>query len=281
MNANNNKTMLQSMLLRYQSIQQQVLNEYTQPGKNLEEFGRLEVSDRGHSNYYYYHCWKDRETGERVRRYIPKNQLATARKLAQKTYQKNILKLTRLRSSQLERVLRDFEDNEIEALYTSLHPARRALIAPVEPLEISWEERREKWLKIPYQGLGWREEDRHYVTNNHEKVRSKSEKILADLFFRQGIAYKYECPLFFADQSVLYPDFTFLDPHTDQEIYWEHFGMMDDPTYAQNCLRKINTYANQGIILYDRLLASFETRKSSLDERVVHYWINKKLKCRA
>lgn len=281
MDANSNKSMLQSMLLRYQSIQKRVLNDYTQAGKNLNKFERLEVSDRGCSNYYYYRCWKDHETGGRVRRYIPKKQLATARKLAQTTYQQKILKLTRTRSSQLERILRDYEDNEIETIYTSLHPARRSLVTPVEALEIPWAERREKWLEIPYQALGLREEDRYYLTNNHEKVRSKSEKILADLFFRLGIAYKYECPLYFEDQSVLYPDFTFLDPHTNQEIYWEHFGMMDDPNYARNCLRKINTYANQGIILYDRLLASFETGESSLDERVVHYWINKKLKYRA
>lgn len=273
--------MLQAMLLRYQSIQKRVISHQTQPVKKQKELGRLEVSSRGHSNFYYFRCWKDRKTGKRVRQYIPKKQIATARKLAQTKYEQNVLKLARSRSSQLEKLLNDFEDNEIEAIYTSLHPARRSLVTPVEALEIPWAERREKWLKIPYQGLGLHKEDRYYLTNNHEKVRSKSEKILADLFFRLGIAYKYECPLYFEDQSVLYPDFTFLDPHTNQEIYWEHFGMMDDPNYARNCLRKINTYANQGIILYDRLLASFETGESSLDERVVHYWINKKLKYRA
>ena len=33
------------------------------------------------------------------------------------------------------------------------------------------------------------------MTNNNEFVRSKSEKILADLFSSQGIVYIYECPL--------------------------------------------------------------------------------------
>lgn len=86
--------------------------------------------------------------------------------------------------------------------------------------------------------LGFREDDpKGILTNNHERVRSKSEKILTDLFFSKNIFYKYECPLHLADNLVFYPDFTFFLPQENREIYWEHFGLMDSPDYAINTIK--------------------------------------------
>lgn len=51
-----------------------------------------------------------------------------------------------------------------------------------------------------------------------ERVRSKSEKILADYFYRRKIPYKYECPLTLKGVGTVYPDFTFLSPKTKKKF---------------------------------------------------------------
>ncbi|MGE9882258.1 hypothetical protein [Blautia obeum] len=73
-------------------------------------------------------------------------------------------------------------------------------------------------------------------------MRSKSEKIMADYFFRNGIEYKYEHPLYLNGFGIVYPDFTFLSRKTGEEIYWEHDGRMDDLVYARNAVKKIEAY---------------------------------------
>ena len=62
------------------------------------------------------------------------------------------------------------------------------------------------------------------LTENGERVRSKSEKILADYFYRQNILYKYEKPLYLKGYGTVYPDFTFLSSKTGKEIYWNMRG---------------------------------------------------------
>ena len=58
------------------------------------------------------------------------------------------------------------------------------------------------------------------VTNNGEIVRSKSEKIIADLLFMLGIPYVYECPLD-TPGGTIYPDFTILDISTRDALGWD------------------------------------------------------------
>ncbi|MBY0584630.1 hypothetical protein K5I04_04120 [Murdochiella sp. Marseille-P8839] len=155
----------------------------------------------------------------------------------------------------------------IDGVYQNLHPLRQALVVPVQETA---EQQFAAWKVKPYQGLTFREGDPDGIlTNNNERVRSKSEKILADLFLAQGIFYKYECPLFLRDEKIFYPDFTFYHPRRKQEIYWEHFGRMDLPEYALRSASKIRTYERNGIFLGDRLIATFEGDSLILDSRSV------------
>lgn len=85
------------------------------------------------------------------------------------------------------------------------------------------------------------------------------------MFYDYGIKYKYECPLTFRDGTVFYPDFTFLSPHTLEEIYWEHHGMMDNPQYALNTVRKIEKYENNGILRNQRLIITYECSNHNLN----------------
>ena len=67
----------------------------------------------------------------------------------------------------------------------------------------------------------------------------------------------------------MYPDFTFLSPRTGQEIYWEHEGMMDKQEYARSAVRKIELYMKNGIYPGERLILTFETEQSLLNQKIL------------
>lgn len=102
-------------------------------------------------------------------------------------------------------------------------------------------------------------------TDRGEYVRSKSELIIANMLYRDGIPYEYERPVMLKNKSIKYPDFTVLNTRTGKEYLFEHFGMMDDPEYRFKNLEKIKDYENSGYIQGINLIMSFETKDNPLD----------------
>lgn len=78
-------------------------------------------------------------------------------------------------------------------------------------------------------------------------VRSKSEALIANTLFLAGLHYRYEDPLQ-VGKITYHPDFQIMHPLTCEIFYWEHFGKIDDPEYAQKLVDKIESYAEIGII---------------------------------
>ena len=64
---------------------------------------------------------------------------------------------------------------------------------------------------------------------------------------------------------------------TRQEIYWEHHGMMDDPAYAQNAVKKIQAYEKNGIYPGERLILTFETNQVALSTQVIGNYVRRYL----
>jgi hypothetical protein len=62
-----------------------------------------------------------------------------------------------------------------------------------------------------------------------------------------------------------YPDFTLLNTKTREEVYFEHFGLLDDEDYRGQALRKLNEYRRSGIFPGKNLLFSYETEDNPLD----------------
>ncbi len=96
-------------------------------------------------------------------------------------------------------------------------------------------------------------------------VRSKSEAIIADMLLNLKIPYHYEIPLNLSRTIVRYPDFTILKVSTREVFYFEHFGMMDDEEYRNNCFAKINEYRSYGIHTGRNLITTFESETMPLD----------------
>ena len=95
----------------------------------------------------------------------------------------------------------DYKEDEIEHIYLQEKIERQQLIQPVEP---TWEQRLSQWKQKEYIGKEFSEEIPVILTEKGERVRSKSEKIMADYFYRNGIDYKYECQLFLKGMGTVY-----------------------------------------------------------------------------
>lgn len=116
-------------------------------------------------------------------------------------------------------------------------------------------------------------EGRRYKINENDWVRSKSETIIAMRLQEKGFHIKYELKLDFGKQ-IFYPDFAILLPVSRRLVYYEHFGMIDDPEYAKKAFKKLKTYAENGIMLGYNLVITFETRDDPLSLENVDDVIN-------
>ena len=230
--------------------------------------GKLRISKKGERTQYYYVDADKKET------YIRKGNDELIQKLAQKPYDAEVIKLAERRLIQLKRITKDYDDNEIERIFYKQHPIRQKFIQPVER---TWEQRLAEWKEKKYVGKEFFEETPVILTEKGERVRSKSEKILADYFAQKGIAYKYEKPLYLKGMGTIYPDFTFLSRKKDQEIYWEHNGKMDDPVYARNVIRKWEVYENNGILIGERLILTYETEQNVLSTMTIKRLVDRYL----
>ena len=182
--------------------------------------------------------------------YQGKKQRKLVQKIAQKEYNRRLLVCIKKQKSALENLLEILEECGLEEVYAKLHPARRQLVEPyIKPIE----EVITEFENIQYKGKSFEEDDTTaYYTEKGERVRSKSEKIIADTLHRKGIPYHYELPMELKYRNrtiVVYPDFTVLNKRTGKRYILEHLGMMDKASYYEKNMWKIDVYEKNGILL--------------------------------
>lgn len=134
------------------------------------------------------------------------------------------------------------------------------------------------WMNAPYRTNPHHPDSLTHKTQSGRFVRSKSEAIIDMLLTQNNIPFRYECELVF-DSITIYPDFTIKHPTTEKIYYWEHFGLMDNPTYAHNALTKLQTYISYGIIPNITLITTYETKTHPLtidtvSDIISKYFIN-------
>ena len=243
--------------------------------KDLEQVSDLEGSlwiDSSHGTPHYYLHKKEYKTGRR-RKYISKKNIDLIRKLAKKDYLNDVDRILEEQYKMLSDFYEHYDDNALLKLTMNLLTDRRQLIDPVVQSD---EEYVNTWSGAPYEGKTFEEGLPMIVTNRGERVRSKSEKIIADKLLKEGVPYRYECPIHLGN-TIIYPDFTALNKRTRQEFYLEHFGMMDDQYYCNEAISRIELYEKNGIFPGEKLLPSFETKKRPLDSRLLDKMIEKYL----
>lgn len=225
--------------------------------------GNLRICKKRNGIEYYY---KNEETKGSNGKYIKKKEIQLANKLAQRDYDMLIIKASEERIKSIKKFLSLYEKTNLGQIYEKLNPYRKNLISE---FEISDEEYVKRWQNVEYECKPFYSETQEIITERGERVRSKSEKIIADKLYALGIPYRYEYPLELSGKIKIYPDFTILRMPAREEVYLEHFGMMDNMDYVEGVLYKLNTYEKNGIYLGANLFITYETSKKVLNTRTL------------
>lgn len=245
----------------------QLKKEKTKALKSVPE-GFLRVCRHGEKTQYYHR--KNPKDFNGV--YIKEKDRKLARKLAQKDYDERVLKSAETELKAIEKYLSCVPAIPAEQIYENLHQGRQQLIRPVVE---STQQYIQNWESVVYQGKTFDIPAPEIYTEKGERVRSKSEVIIADSLYKEGIPYRYEYPLHLKGWGMVYPDFTLLHVGDRKEIYWEHFGMMDDPEYAEKAIEKIALYEQNGIFPGENLILTYETKKNPINRKVVQMLIKR------
>ncbi len=250
------KEILKAMKRR-EDILKRALSVARHNKRNYPE-GHLRVStQKGIPRYY-----RVIGDGNHTEEYISSKNLGLVQKLATKDYTESFIKVAEGELHRLDRMIRLFEKDNADIIYENLPYQRRAFVEPYIPNN---EEYANRWESMEYDTNSYYEERKIYETRKGDKVRSKSEAILADMLLELGIPYHYEQALYLDNGAVRYPDFTLLQKSTRKEVFLEHFGLLDDEEYRNDAMRKLDEYRNFGIYPGKNLIITYESRVSPLD----------------
>ena len=235
--------------------------------RKLQEFtkrcpeGTLVSRKNADGTYSYSQSLKNAD-GKRVELYLGKGETPTAKGLAAKGYS-----LARLKDLKREKRIIDSNislvKNEREAdHYLRMHPGAASLMVPVLTQKTPFSE---EWMKYPYIRSKVRPADLIYPSVVPGlMVRSKAEADILERFVFHGVPFHYEEEHIF-NGIPYHPDFTCLNEATNQIIFWEHLGRLDDPKYSNRIRGHSYDYLKAGIIPWKNLIFTTETENLPLD----------------
>lgn len=217
--------------------------------------------------YQYYQV---RQKGDTKGVYLRRDKDSVAVKLAQKDYNIRLSEELAEQLKVIDRFLGDFKPEKVGQIYNALHPERQKMVTPLYPDE---EKFVTDWQNKPYRRKAFAPGAAEYYTAKGERVRSKSEIMIADTLNRFGVPYRYEYPMNVEGLGVVHPDFNCLNKRTRQEYFWEHNGMMGNPDYSRYAVNKIEKYMLAGLMPGSSLILTFETEATPLSARIIELQI--------
>ena len=217
--------------------------------------GRIKVKHLNNKDYYY------REGISLGERYLSHQDNELIETLIQKDYLKRVLKEAKCEHKAIEKMLLIYPDALAEEVFAQLSDARKKYATPINICDDAYAK---KWMETPYRKKPFKKDAPEFYTLKGERVRSKSEVIIADRLRENGIPYRYECPLKVGNK-IIHPDFTILRMSDRKILYHEHCGKMGDRQYVDDMLTRAKDYNQAGIIMGDRLFYTFESEMMPLD----------------
>ena len=194
--------------------------------------GRLHIRKNG--NKCYYNLWHNgKEKG------ITKN--------------KELIKTLQLRQI-LEKELKRIEAEELYVVKTLER------INDIEEDDIL----ARKWLEEPWEKYAAYPDKLLYRTKSGIMVRSKSEKIIADMLYEYGLPFRYECGIE-CDGEYLWPDFV-IRKKNGEIVIWEHMGLMSRQDYFYKNIEKIKKYRSVGFVQHNNLICTWEEDLYDIEE---------------
>jgi len=219
------------------------------------------VVNKKRKSFQYYELDKK---GKRV--YIPKEYRQVVQEVVQRDYDEAVKRALVESKSHINRFLKHYDSDAVENVYNKLCEGRKVFVTPIIPTD---EDYVREWKKTHIGQQNSYPMATSYLTEQGEQVRSKSEKILADLFLKHQIPYLYEPQLKLKNGSSIYPDFAVLNLQTRKTIYWEHFGLISDGEYASKALHKLQAYEENGFVIGKDILFTSESAQAPFDIKTV------------
>lgn len=199
--------------------------------------------------------------------YLHKKEQKLAEQLAVKKYLSLLLDDLQYEKQALDSYLQQHDSYVGQAEHLLMEPEYKELLKPYfkphsqELLD---------WMNSSYEHNPKFPEQLTHKTISGHFVRSKSETLIDMALYVHKIPFRYECKLNLGNNTI-YPDFTIRHPVTGQIYYWEHFGMMDDPSYYKKAYSKLQLYTSYGIIPSIQLITTYETKKQPLSSETVDH----------
>ncbi len=215
--------------------------------------GKIRISKNGWGKAHFYHVTSDEnQKGQ----YISDENTALIQSLVQKEYSEILLKEASKELWHVNAIMNLNKDIPLESIYKKLNNSKVPFVKPYMLDDAVFEK---AWRKEEYNTSTYKPEKRIYPTKKGDLVRTKSEAMIADMYYELGIPYRYECEVVLYNKKKKYPDFTVLDVKRRRVIYHEHFGRFDDEVYRNENLGKLNDYEKSGIFTGKNLIITFET----------------------
>ncbi|MCQ2088743.1 hypothetical protein SAMN05720766_101275 [Fibrobacter sp. UWH9] len=228
--------------------------------------GRIKLIRRGGN----IHCYHVTSSAKPAGKYIPVSEQKFIKALIQKEYDQTVLAELQYQLKLIDNFIKKYNPSMVRELFGSRGELRRGYISPVT---LSDEDYAARWLAQSYKCKSFREGEPEFLTSRGERVRSKSEMIIADILAKNNIPYKYELPqqMKAAGGKLIpvYPDFTCVNLRTRQEFLWEHLGRMDDSDYSMKTVMKLRTYSKNDFIPGKNLILTMECDGIPLDRKEV------------
>lgn len=228
--------------------------------------GSIAVTKSNGSPQFYY---TNNDKGIK-HQYIKSKDRELAHKVIKVEYAQSVYNACENELKDINRYLKNHSEYELEDKYEKLCDIRKEIVVPLITSDKAYIE---EWLSQTYEANDYYDNEIYYETKNGEHVRSKSEALLADMYYSLRVPYLYEKPIYLRDATKRFPDFTILGVKNRREIYHEHLGLLDDEEYRLKNLKKINDYRHNGIYSGKNLIITYESEGCPLNIRDIEKMI--------
>lgn len=262
-------TLIESARTRKTEIER-TLKEREESLKTAPE-GKLRIVRNGKTRQYFLRS----KSSDKIGIYLKRAQDSLAAALAQKDYNCRLVDELQAEVRTLSIFLNDYHPEHVDEIFRSLHFSRKPLVFPARLLDNDFVN---CWKSVAYEKKEFEENMPEFYTANGERVRSKSEILIADTLRRYNIPYKYEYPILLDGLGTVYPDFICLNVRKHKQYVWEHFGMMSVSDYADCAVNRMEKYILAGYYPGENSIMTFETASHPLNTRIIAINIMKFLK---
>lgn len=194
--------------------------------------------------------------------------------------------------------------SDVNDVLAGINSQLRPYVTPGAMTDDSYAERwQESNVVVKRRRIHAKDDYHQFKTMRGDYVGSKSEAIIADRLFANGIPYHYEIafvpeaetdrtrPVYDEygrlagyeapgldpySKDTLHPDFYVLNKRTRKAYFWEHLGRLQDPKYCTENLNRIVRIVDAGYTIGEEVLLTHEDslnplRLETVDEIIIRY----------